>query len=100
MARSGELRIMWLAIAFAAALTRTASAGQVPLAPDTPSDRPVIDNTLRTFIIDKPTQMPEATRLTKLATAAYRLPPAKETVRARVGLGYVQGADWGTEIMA
>ena len=101
MARSGDLRTVCLALAFAGTLTPSASA-QVPvaLAPASPAERPPGDSTLRTFIIDKPVQSPEASRLANLAASAYRLPAANDTVRATVGLGYVQGADWGTEIIA
>src|SRR5829696_2856816 len=100
MARSGELPTICLAVAFALTLSRTASAGQVPLALDTPADRPAADSTLRTFIIDKPIESPQAARLASHPTTAYRLPPGRDTVRATLGAGYVQGADWGTEIMA
>ncbi len=100
MARTGDLRTACLALAFAVALTGAASADQVPLAPDTPAERPPTDNTLRTFTIDKPVQPAEATRFSNLSAASYRLPSARETVRATVGLGYVQGADWGTEVIA
>jgi protocatechuate 3,4-dioxygenase beta subunit len=101
MPGSGDLRTVWLALAFAGALTRAAFA-QVPvaLAPTAPAERPPTDSTLRTFIIDKPVQAPEANRLANMTASAYRLPAANETVRATVGLGYVQGADWGTEIIA
>src|SRR6186997_2648464 len=100
MARTGELRTACLALAFAVALTRSAAAGQVPLAPDTPSERPPADSSLRTFTIEKPVQPPEPSRFANLATSAYRLPSQNEAIRATIGLGYVQGADWGTEIIA
>ena len=100
MARTGELRTACLALAFASALTRAAAAGQVPLAPDTPSERPPADSSLRTFTIEKPAQPSEPSRFANLATSAYRLPSQNEAIRATIGLGYVQGADWGTEIIA
>jgi hypothetical protein len=100
MARSGEVRTVALAVVFAAVLTRSALADQVPLALDTPAVRAAADNTLRTFIINKPIPTSDPVPITALTVGGYRLPPARETVRATVGLGYVQGADWGSEIVA
>ena len=99
MARTGELRTACLALAFAVALTRAAGRPGA-LAPDTPSERPPADSSLRTFTIEKPVQPPEPSRFADLAMSAYRLPSQNEAIRATVGLGYVQGADWGTEIIA
>jgi hypothetical protein len=59
---------------------------------------------LRLFTLDKPTAEREAQadRDTHVAGGPQpvNLPKSTEVLRATVGLGYLQGADWGTEVLA
>src|SRR6185503_17637559 len=52
---------------------------------------------LRTFTIEKPPapDPDEAHRQSDLSAAAPRLPQSTDSLLSTVGLGYVQGADWG-----
>src|SRR5215210_3989067 len=99
MTRSANLWVLSMALAFVCAFTRTASAAQVPLAPETPELRPLTDAGLRTFIIAKPVEPGEKRQRPRLLES-YRSPRTHDALRATIGIGYVQGADWGTEINA
>jgi hypothetical protein len=50
-------------------------------------------------VIEKPVETVNRTITTPLRSQR-RLPPRHESLRTTVGVGYVQGADWGTELMA
>lgn len=56
---------------------------------------------LRTFTIEKP---PELVRQERAADQSSRVPltrpPEHDVLRTTVGLGFVEGADWGNEILA
>lgn len=100
MARSADLRAAILAVACACVLSRTASAQQVPLSPETLPEPAPTDAPLRTFIIAKPIETADKRKLPASLLDRYRLPAAHDALRATIGVGYVQGADWGTEINA
>ncbi|CAN5673629.1 hypothetical protein BH18ACI5_BH18ACI5_29870 [soil metagenome] len=87
-------------VAFTCALVPTTSARQGPVPAVTPEERQLTDGALRTFKIDKPATptVPASRRLTH--PTSFRVPAAHDALRATVGIGYVQGADWGTEIMS
>jgi hypothetical protein len=56
---------------------------------------------LRTFTVDKPLALIETQRKSDTShRQPLRLPRAHDTVRTTVGLGYVQGADWASELLA
>ena len=56
---------------------------------------------LRTFTIPKPPELIEQERRTAPEEREpAHLPAARDRLRLSVGMGYVQAADWGTEIAA
>ncbi len=56
---------------------------------------------LRTFTIQKPPELIEQERrTTPVEREPARLPAARDRLRMSLGMGYVQGADWGTELGA
>ena len=56
---------------------------------------------LRTFVIEKPAADPVVPENAGRAlSAAPLLPPAFDRLQTSVGLGYVQGADWGAQWLA
>src|SRR6188508_3123642 len=69
------------------------SPGFTPATPASP---------MRTFLVDKmPEANPDRTRVTRgPASATPSIPDGRGTLRASVGVGYVQGADWGVEAVA
>ena len=69
------------------------SAGRVPAPVDAPS-------ALRTFVVPKSAEATPADPedlIRSLRGAAAAPPPAKGRLRTVLGVGYVQGADWGAE---
>jgi len=86
-------------------LSATAAAGssqgpdQGPLAVRDTSTS--VQTGLHTFTLDKPLTLLEAERKSETShRVPFRLPRAHDSVRTTVGLGYVQRADWGSEILA
>lgn len=72
------------------------AAQQTPTAPGTqdPGD-------IRTFTIEKPEELRAVDQgIETVVRAPARSPRAHDALRTTIGLGYVQGADWGTEIVA
>ncbi len=66
-----------------------------------PAGSPSAQDGLRTFILAKPPALIDQERHTEsVPRAPLRLPTAYESVRTTVGLGYVQGADWASEMLA
>ncbi len=55
---------------------------------------------LRTFVIEKPAADPVAVDPAAAPIDASLLPPAFDRLQTTVGLGYVQGADWGAQFIA
>jgi hypothetical protein len=56
---------------------------------------------LRTFVIEKPAADPVVPDdAGRALSAAPLLPPAFDRLQTSVGLGYVQGADWGAQWLA
>jgi hypothetical protein len=55
---------------------------------------------LRTFLVEKPVVPVERGRAGDTRAAPVRVPKSHDVLRTTIGLGYVQGADWGTEILA
>jgi hypothetical protein len=55
---------------------------------------------LRTFELPKPPDPAASRALTPAAGTPRRLPNAHDSLRTAVGLGYVEGADWGGELLA
>ncbi|MGH9242413.1 MAG: hypothetical protein ACRD3G_30560, partial [Vicinamibacterales bacterium] len=56
---------------------------------------------LRTFTIPKPPELIEQERrATPVEREPAQLPAVRDRLRVSVGMGYVQAADWGTEIAA
>ena len=78
----------------------TATADQQPME-QSPSNAAPASQELRTFTLAKPPHVIEEERR---ATATERdptvLPSTRDRLRLSVGMGYVQAADWGTEIGA
>ena len=92
MCRSGKWRIACgLTCAFGL-LPSTAHAAQQ----ESPAD-------LRTFILEKPpADLPQASAAAApdASDAALNRRPLRDSLRTMFGLGYVQGADWGSDIVA
>lgn len=62
---------------------------------------PVEVNGLRLFTVAKPiAEAPVPSDLDASAAAPAHQPPSTDALRVSVGLGYLQGADWGAEIRA
>jgi hypothetical protein len=100
MPRAADPRPVVIALAFACALSRSVSAAQVPLSPETLPEPASTDSTLRTFIIKKPIEPVQKPAPSTASFDRYRMPRGHDALRATIGIGYVQGADWGTEINA
>lgn len=84
--------------ALAVALTLGPAGVAAQEAPPSGTSQPA--GTLRTFELAKP-PVPEIPALSLRApTAAPRAPASSENLRTMIGVGYVQGADWGSEILA
>jgi Carboxypeptidase regulatory-like domain len=73
-------------------------AGAVPLGAQS-SGSAAPQGTLRTFDVAKPAALP-AISTTDAAQLPAKPPKSTDTLRTSVGFGYVQGADWGTELLA
>ena len=97
MPRRADPRVVWLVIALAAVSERAASAQQAPVPATSDAQRPA--DGLRTFTIEKPVMAVSPAPLRTRATAS-KLPRAHDALRATLGVGYVQGADWGADILA
>ena len=80
-------RAAWCLTALLAGAVR--AAAQAPPASET--------GALRTFELAKPAA-PAGTTAEQPVFAPARLPRSSESLRTTIGLGYVQGADWGSEI--
>jgi hypothetical protein len=93
-----------LSAAFVFALaTVTAAQQTVPQPGQVLSEQrpdPAGQGALRTFSIEKPAAAIDQTHTSANSAMALRPPSAHDSLRTSVGLGYVQGADWGTEIIA
>jgi hypothetical protein len=55
---------------------------------------------LRTFELAKPSATEKAEEPLRFASTPPRAPASRENLRTMIGVGYVQGADWGSEILA
>jgi hypothetical protein len=55
---------------------------------------------LRTFRLEKPLELLARDPASDVPATPPRAPNARESLRTMVGVGYVQGADWGTELLA
>lgn len=86
-----------LATALSAVLTVPAAA-QAPTGTTAPSPAP--PGALRTFEITKPPDAPVDQGASLIDRQPTITPVARETLRTMIGAGYVQGADWGSEILA
>lgn len=82
-----------LAVTASPAAQTTPSVGTLAL--DVQSQGP-----LRTFRIEKPADLLAIRPAGEVAVAPPKAPAARESLRTTVGVGYVQGADWGTELLA
>lgn len=71
----------------------------IPLAAQTPSMSSDAPGDLRTFTLPKPA-LPQHQRIETPAVPPVELPAPNERLRTMFGFGYVQGADWGSEIFA
>jgi hypothetical protein len=100
VARTAEADFLWLALALVLALASAATAQQ----PGAPAEQrpvsPPVQSTLRTFSIEKPVVPVERQPLFDTRIAAFRSPKDHDSLRTTIGIGYVQGADWGTELLA
>lgn len=76
-------------------LVTAAAAAQNPPAASAPPN-----GALQTFELAKPPALASTAPERPLAAAPARGPNASESLRTMIGLGYVQGADWGSEILA
>lgn len=76
------------------------AAAQDPSTPVAPVVSTAPSGTLRTFELAKPAGVALDDRRIAPAAAPPRPPRATESLRTMIGVGYVQGADWGTEILA
>jgi hypothetical protein len=94
--RSAERNAFCVGIAIS--LVTAAPAAQAPAVPRV--SQPTAAGVLRTFELAKPTDL--LAREAPLPTAGTpSTPPAPtEKLQTMIGLGYVQGADWGSEILA
>jgi hypothetical protein len=106
MARSADrLFVYWLLAVLGfiptAARAHQQEAAQAPAAMPSTSTSTPLQGALRTFTIEKPATIVEQERQTETALRVpLNLPKAHESLHTTVGLGYVQGADWGGEILA
>lgn len=55
---------------------------------------------LRTFTLEKPVDLLARNPARDVVVSPPKAPNATESLRTMVGVGYVQGADWGTELLA
>ena len=81
------------------ALAALALAAGVPAAAQTAAGAGAPQSVLRTFEVAKPPALPE-TSTTAFVASPPKPPKGTDTLRTTVGFGYVQGADWGTELLA
>jgi hypothetical protein len=73
-------------------------AGDVLVAQSLPAQAPPPpDPALRTFHLPKPV-LPAASSSALQPAGPVRTPASHETLRTMVGVGYVEGADWGVEV--
>jgi hypothetical protein len=55
---------------------------------------------MRTFELDKPADLLARDLTRQMAVAPPEAPTPTQSLRTMIGVGYVQGADWGTEVLA
>lgn len=65
-----------------------------------PAPPPAPDTPLRIFELAKPPEPAASAARPSVPVAPRRLPRAHDSLRTSVGFGYVQGADWGSELIA
>jgi hypothetical protein len=80
-----------LVTALASAQAAPGGVAQPPSAGDAP---------LRTFELVKPVDPAAPSSRAAIPFAPSRLPVAHDSLKTSIGLGYVQGADWGSELIA
>jgi hypothetical protein len=80
----------------AALLTGTQAAAQVANG----SASAAVPGELRTFTLPRPVQMAPAEQAAERPLPPVNTPNPRESLRTMIGLGYVQGADWGSEVLA
>jgi protocatechuate 3,4-dioxygenase beta subunit len=68
--------------------------------PMTPPPAGTTAGSLHIFQLPKPPASVDAPQLRDLPNAPVQAPQTRESLRTMIGVGYVQGADWGSEILA
>jgi len=88
-------------LAIAAFLSAVSSAaGETRQAAVEPASRPAADEGLVRFRLEKSPEEVLATSALPRPSIITHLPKQRDALRTTVGGGYVQGADWGTELIA
>lgn len=90
-------RCLRLAAALLCTLPGVANAQNTPAGPAAPEGS---HGPLQTFALAKPAAATPAQPLREATVLPSRVPRPTELLRASFGLGYVQGADWGSELFA
>ena len=93
-----KTRVPWLALALAAVLTAPAAAQSRADGQSQPAAS--ARDVLRTFSLEKPVAPAAQVKAVDARAAAFQAPRSHDSLRTTIGVGYVQGADWGTEILA
>nr|MBA2304563.1 hypothetical protein [Acidobacteriota bacterium] len=96
--RSAERKAFCLAMVIVVAAAAPAAQEAAPPVATAAGLAPA--TALRTFQLAKPADLLIQETAGSTPTTPPRPPTATESLRTMIGVGYVQGADWGSEIMA
>lgn len=89
-----------LAVTAFVLVTATAAAAQGPAIPGGSAPGGTVADGLRTFELPKPATVPGGDVARELPAGPTLAPQASQSLSAMIGVGYVEGADWGAEMLA